>query len=142
MTVYAVVNLDGSDGNAEKLRHRLMDNLSSLEKGKRKVEAVVVVGAVSEEDVDVASITLDQVITLMNRMASNGPTFKRFVLLDKNNKGRAIGGDTGPPEDVNGKLIFLTNRICIKSLIKNRSSWWGQVVGKLRGQRKLRRFIK
>lgn len=139
MTVYAVVDLDGSDDSAEELEYRLMYNLMSLKKRKED-EAAVVIGAVSE-NIAIVSIVLERVIKIMNNMASNGPVLKRFVLLDKKNKGKAIGGDTSPPEDVNGKLIFLTKRSCIKSLINNKNSWWGQVVRKLKGKKKLRRFI-
>lgn len=137
MTLYVVVNLDGS---AEELENRLLYTLLSLGKRKRN-DGVVVVGAVSE-DVDNVSIALERTIKVMNNMASNGIVFKRFVLLDKNNKGKAIGGGTDPPEDVNGKLVFLTHRPSVHSLINNKNSWWGQV-RKLRGQKKLRRrFIR
>ena len=136
-TIYAVLDLESHEENNimfalhHKLRNRLKDK-------KHKLFIVTVVGVIDKADAGSLSVLLERVLCLLNAFSEPRVRFKEFVLLDKNRHGKALRPRTGhllasdsPPSDVAGKVIFLTRRPCIRALLKNKRSWWGNTIGRL-----------
>lgn len=136
-----------------KLHHKVdkIMEKNNKKKRKRKVVNVTVVGAVDKTDAGRLSVLLERVLCLLNAIFEpkyNKKTvarFKGFVLLNKNRHGKVLRPRTGhllasdsPPPDVSGHLVFLTSRPCIRALLNDRHSWWGDTVGRLTSVSKLK----
>ncbi|KAK3874370.1 hypothetical protein Pcinc_020665 [Petrolisthes cinctipes] len=151
LVVYAVVDLDCCcheqpvESDCETplmyaLTCTLEDEIGKIRgyKRTRKVN-VVVVGGVDKKDALRVSVILERTLSTLNIMASDNKTYTKYVLMNKNRRGKAIRPKQGqkmatdePPEDVAGVPVFLTQRPCIASLFKNKHSWWGSTVGLFR----------
>ncbi|KAK3884965.1 hypothetical protein Pcinc_010808 [Petrolisthes cinctipes] len=121
LVVYAVVDLDYCcreqpvESDCETplmyaLTCTLEDEIGKIRgyKRTRKVN-VVVVGGVDKKDALRVSVILERTLSTLNIMASDNKTYTKYVLMNKNRRGKAIRPKQGqkmatdePPEDVAG----------------------------------------
>ena len=121
---------------------------SYQEKIEGGIVNVTVVGATDKTGADHISTLLERLLPLLNvfSLPNNKPVvrFKGFVLLDKKRHGKVLRPRTEylasdlPPSDVSGHIVFLTSRLYIRKLLKNRRSWWGNTAGCLTSVSKLK----